>query len=212
MKNQLNQVLKRNLSGKIERGEAVAVTGKPSLPTTENQLHQFYLDWVNNFGTVARCAEHYGTTREVAEALITAGRVVHERGVSNEALKILPHLALEAELYSLEPKAVGAYQKLEHRISEARKILGNPPPVRHFTVVAVSSNANSFGYKGFLVVAEDGTGYECQFQAYGNDPTPKRGDVIAEDKLPTYPARRELPKSKPATVKKVIAKLKGGAA
>jgi hypothetical protein len=86
-----------------------------------------------------------------------------------------------------------------------------PPPPKSFTVVAVSSNTNSFGYKGVLFLAEDGTGYEVAFQAYGADPLPKQGDVIPEDRLPRSPSFRVLPVVPPEKARKIIAEAKGGA-
>ena len=40
-----------------------------------------YLDWVNNWLTVARMAEHYNLTESVMRALIQKGRQEHERRV-----------------------------------------------------------------------------------------------------------------------------------
>ena len=37
-----------------------------------------YLDWVNNFLTVERFAEHYGLDDDTASAVIDEGRALHE--------------------------------------------------------------------------------------------------------------------------------------
>ena len=79
----------------------------------------------------------------------------------------------------------------ENLIEEGRNI--HELNVKIFTVVSVSSNANSFGYKGVLVLAEDGTGYELGFQAYGTEAVPDRGDTIQGASLPSYPPPRKLP-------------------
>jgi hypothetical protein len=70
--------LQNIVTGAIERGEAVAIAGIPALPVTDNQKIQTYLDWVNNFLTVEKFAEHKGFTRTEAEALIAEGRALHE--------------------------------------------------------------------------------------------------------------------------------------
>jgi hypothetical protein len=38
-----------------------------------------YLDWVNNFLTVTKFAEHYQLTEDAAEELIAWGALVHEQ-------------------------------------------------------------------------------------------------------------------------------------
>jgi len=89
-------------------------------------------------------------------------------------------------------------------IDEGREIHNASVRPKKFTVITVSSNANSFGYMGVLVLAEDGTGYECLYQAYGVDPVPARGDTLPEDKVPTY-CRRTLPATAPTKAAKLIA-------
>jgi len=41
-------------------------------------LQVIYLDWLNNFLTVDRFAEHYGMTPDAALELIDSGRRAHE--------------------------------------------------------------------------------------------------------------------------------------
>ena len=47
----------------------------------KKQLQEFYLDWVNNYLTMEKMAEHYGLTSEAVETLIDLGRLYHEEGV-----------------------------------------------------------------------------------------------------------------------------------
>jgi hypothetical protein len=98
-------------------------------------------------------------------------------------------------------------QQASDVIAEGRRIheASVKPAPRSFTCISVSSNANSFGYRAALFLAEDGTGYECLY-SFG-DEKPSKGDVVTEDKLPTY-CRRELKKATPALAKKVITEAK----
>lgn len=54
------------------------IVGQPALPITDNQLRQFYLDWVNNFCSTQGCAEHYGITQDEAKVFIERGKRLHE--------------------------------------------------------------------------------------------------------------------------------------
>jgi hypothetical protein len=49
---------------------------------------QFYLDYVNNYLTVAKIAEHHVISFELAEALIKNGKAIHEAKIeiANETL------------------------------------------------------------------------------------------------------------------------------
>lgn len=80
-----------------------------------------------------------------------------------------------------------------------------PPPVKTFTVIAVSSNANSFGYKSVIALADDGEGLEFLVQAYGTDKVPVRGDVVRKDESRWYCAPRTLNGGTPKQVRKVLA-------
>lgn len=42
------------------------------------QLIEWYLDWVNNYTTVAKFAEHNGLTVDQAEKVIALGKELHE--------------------------------------------------------------------------------------------------------------------------------------
>ena len=44
----------------------------------ERVLREYYLDWVNNFLTVARFAEYHGLTTKQAQQVIEMGRDLHE--------------------------------------------------------------------------------------------------------------------------------------
>lgn len=52
------------------------------------------------------------------------------------------------------------------------------PPV--YTVITVSSNTNSFGYKSVLCLAPNGRGLQLLKSAYGTDPLPVPGDDLRE--------------------------------
>ena len=43
---------------------------------------EMYLDWFNNFLTVARFAEYYGITEDQARIIIHEGRILHESRVA----------------------------------------------------------------------------------------------------------------------------------
>lgn len=61
----------------IERGEAEAIAGIPALPETDNQKIQAYLDYLNNFLTIDKFAEHYGFAHDKALRILSAGRKLH---------------------------------------------------------------------------------------------------------------------------------------
>ncbi len=52
----------------------------------KQKLIDFYLDWVNNFLTVAGMAQYYGVTYEEAVYLIEVGRKYHEEKVAHYKL------------------------------------------------------------------------------------------------------------------------------
>lgn len=79
-----------------------------------------------------------------------------------------------------------------------------------FTVVAVSSNANSFGYKSVVCLAEDGEGFEGLVQAYGTDKVPVRGDVVFKNDTRWYCGTRGLTKAEPSLAKKILADVRKG--
>jgi hypothetical protein len=41
--------------------------------------HKFYMDWVNNYLTVEKIAEHHGISVEFANALINEGRDIQNK-------------------------------------------------------------------------------------------------------------------------------------
>jgi len=51
--------------------------------TMAKQLQEFYLDWVNNYLTVDKMAEHNDLTVEDTATLINLGRSYHEKGLNN---------------------------------------------------------------------------------------------------------------------------------
>ena len=50
--------------------------------TMAKQLQAFYLDWVNNYLTVEKIAEHNGITVSDAQILIDLGRAYHEKRIA----------------------------------------------------------------------------------------------------------------------------------
>lgn len=44
------------------------------------QLENFYLDWVNNFVSIAAFASHYGLEENHAQLLLSLAREIVERG------------------------------------------------------------------------------------------------------------------------------------
>jgi len=55
--------------------------------TLKEQLHAAYLDYVNNFITIERFAEHYGISEELARLLVSDMREYHEFLASIEKAK-----------------------------------------------------------------------------------------------------------------------------
>ena len=51
--------------------------------TMATQLQTFYLDWINNYLTVEKMAEHNEMTVEDTAILINLGRSYHEEGLNN---------------------------------------------------------------------------------------------------------------------------------
>ena len=47
----------------------------------KEKLIEFYLDWVNNWLSTVRMAEHYGLTKRECQELIEMGRKYHEENV-----------------------------------------------------------------------------------------------------------------------------------
>ena len=53
------------------------------MQTMSNQLKEFYLDWVNNYLTVEKMAEHNELTVEDTATLINLGRSYHQESCDN---------------------------------------------------------------------------------------------------------------------------------
>ena len=47
--------------------------------TNRQKIEGLYIDWVNNFLTVPRFAQHYGLTEAQAHRVINAGRTLNHR-------------------------------------------------------------------------------------------------------------------------------------
>ncbi len=72
-----------------------------------------------------------------------------------------------------------------------------------YTVVTVSTNTNTFGYKSVLVLREDGTCYKLLVQAYGTDEVPEEGDKV-DLKEPRFYGITKLPSITPEKAAKII--------
>jgi hypothetical protein len=94
-------------------------------------------------------------------------------------------------------------------IRDGRKI-HEARTAKSFTVIAVSSNTNSFGLKSIILVAEDGEAWEILKSAY-SDPLPKQGDTIKRAGgvfAIGCECPRRLSDSTPAVAKKIITEAK----
>ena len=88
-----------------------------------------------------------------------------------------------------------------------------PAPARpdSFTVISVSANANSFGYKGLIVLNAAGDAFELHCQAYGSDPVPSRGDdVRLDDSRFACPPPRRIESPPGRRIAKIISEAKQG--
>jgi hypothetical protein len=83
------------------------------------------------------------------------------------------------------------------------------PAPELYTVVTISSNANSFGLKGVLCLAPSGKGVEAGIQAYGSDPLPQIGDTLTLEQLRSRSgiALRELKTITPEQAAEVLAEV-----
>lgn len=77
-----------------------------------------------------------------------------------------------------------------------------------FTVIEKSSNTNSFGYRGLLALAIDGTAREFAVQAYGSDPEPTVGESLDADDPRIYaPLTRALPPVSPERADQILSEI-----
>lgn len=111
-----------------------------------------------------------------------------------------------AAAYGLTPRQAGLVIEIGREIHEAGV---EKPAAKNFTVVAVSTNATSFGYKSVLCLAEDGEGFEGLVQAYGTDKVPAQGDVVTKADSRWYASVWALRATKPADAKKILKSIKG---
>lgn len=79
-----------------------------------------------------------------------------------------------------------------------------PAKPKPFTVITVSTNTNSFGYRSVLCLAEDGEGFEGLVQAYGTDKVPVRGEKVRKDDPRWYAGVRAIAPTLPKNAKKVL--------
>lgn len=106
--------------------------------------------------------------------------------------------------------AAGPLAALRHHVTgaiergEAEAVV-EVPVQKTFTVITVSTNTNSFGYKSVLCLAEDGEGFEGLVQAYGTDKVPVRGDVVSKSDPRWYCGARALAPTLPKNAKKLLA-------
>ena len=66
------ELLRNNVTGAVERGEAQAIEG-----ISADKVEALYLDYFNNFLSVARFAEYYGMSEKTAEYVIVQGRKIN---------------------------------------------------------------------------------------------------------------------------------------
>ncbi len=67
------ELLRHHVSGAITRGEAQAVQ-----EISADKAETLYLDYFNNFLSVARFAEFYGMSEKTAEYVIDQGRKINQ--------------------------------------------------------------------------------------------------------------------------------------
>lgn len=89
------------------------------------------------------------------------------------------------------------------------------------TLIAVSSNTNSFGLRGHLFLSSDGRAWEACRSAYTSGSQYKRGDVLEFDispggahisqRLETWESTRALPPVSPGQASKIIREAKRAA-
>jgi hypothetical protein len=75
------------------------------------------------------------------------------------------------------------------------------------TVISVSKNTNSFGYKGIVVLTEEGQAQQVLAQAYGTDTVPEKGDDI-ETTDKKFISSEKYPDILPSLAKQLIKKIK----
>jgi hypothetical protein len=97
----------------------------------------------------------------------------------------------------------GLNREHEDGAPEATQMKGEPP--REFKVVTVSSNRNSFGLYGVILMDQGGEAYEA---AHGQLELPKKGDVVKipseKGQLSWAAAGYEIPRQLPAPPEEVI--------
>jgi len=161
--------------------------------TLKSNLKVAYLDYVNNYTSTAGFAAAYGLTPRQAGLVIEIGREIHEAAV--DQLDASP-------LARLRHHVTGAIERGE------KSAVVEKPAAKNFTVVAVSTNTNSFGYRCVLCLAEDGEGFQFLVQAYGTDKVPAQGDVVTKADSRWYGAPHPLKKIAAEQAKKILASLK----
>lgn len=107
-------------------------------------------------------------------------------------------------------KRISAHNKWVRELRES--LYPSDDDKKMFTVIAVSSNRNSFGLTSVLLLAEDGEGWEILKSLTGASVMPKPGMTLVRkgDKFLCghYMPPRELPKVKPEEAAKIIAEAK----
>jgi len=78
-----------------------------------------------------------------------------------------------------------------------------------YTVILMSENTNSFGYKSIFAANPDGTGVSILRQAYGTEPLPLLGDDI---EIQLGDITHPLPAVEPSVAAKAIRETKKHAA
>lgn len=66
------ELLRHHVTGAVERGETQAIQ-----EISADKVESLYLDYFNNFLSVARFAEYYGMSEKTAEYVIVQGRKIN---------------------------------------------------------------------------------------------------------------------------------------
>lgn len=110
--------------------------------------------------------------------------------------------------YGLTDEQARIVIALGRELHEARVA---PVQPKEFTVVAVSSNTNSFGLKSILLLAPDGEGWEILKSPYNDGPL-RKGDVVTRTgdcfDCGTYECPRRLRDTSPKSAVKIIKEAK----
>lgn len=101
----------------------------------KQELINFYLDWVNNFASLSRVAEHYSITESEADQLIDMGRKYHEENVAR--------LKMAAESKPFVVQTAADYGMLEEVVQAVYDKYGSTPSFYEALERMVKSKSNA---------------------------------------------------------------------